>query len=88
MSESRVIPASLDVQVLHELCTGPIKARRAILRASPRVVMSDRADVDLFIAVHTGKGMMDLHVILPPRQAGQVIDMLQEALMLVGGRDA
>jgi hypothetical protein len=87
VSETRVIPESLGVHVLHELCTGPIAVRGGIVRVKPRV-MSDRADVDLFLAVETGIGMMDLHVILPPRQAGQVIDMLQEALMLIGGRDA
>jgi len=87
MSESRVIPESLDVHVLHELCTGPIAVRRGIVRAQPRV-MSDRADVDLFLVVDNGQGLMHLHLILPHRQAGQLIDMLQDALMLIGGRDA
>lgn len=87
MRESRVIPESLDVHALHELCNGPIAVRSGILRVLPRLE-EGRAQVDLFFAVNAGKGMMNFHIIHSPKQAGGLIEMLQHALMLVGGRDA
>jgi hypothetical protein len=74
------------VGILHVHSNGVISARRGILRALPRV--EDGAQVDLFLVANVAGGMMDLHVVLPPRQAAQLIEMLRDALALVGGADA
>ena len=86
MSESRVVPESLDVRILHVHSNGVISARGGILRAFPRT--EDGAQVDLFLAAGLSGGMMDLHVVLPPTQARQIVEMIEAALMLLGDRDA
>ena len=85
MSETRVIPESLDLKALHERRNGGIAAVPAIIRALP---VPDDLTVHLHVTYRHGKGLTSLRLILQPRECEQVILMLEEALMLIGGRDA
>jgi hypothetical protein len=77
-------PDHLEVQVLHDKASGSTAVRTAFVGVFPR--LDPVESVGLFIRVDIGKGSHDLHFILPRDQAAQLIDMLQAALQLVGGR--
>lgn len=79
------VPASLDLRALHERCNNSIAAVPAIVRVLP---MPDELEVHVHLTVQFGKGMTTLRLILPPDEARQLVVMVNDALMVLGERDA
>lgn len=84
MNETRVIPESLDLKGLHEKANGTVAAASAILR----VPLLGDGLVHLHITCRLGKGLTSVRLILTPREAEDVIKMLDESVTLTGERHA
>lgn len=76
------VPSSLDVRVLHDKRNGSTAARQSIVRALAHIE-EGKPEVDLFlVAPASNGGLMDLHFILPPEQARQLVRMVEAALQI------